>query len=508
MAGAKAEARAWHLLTVAALLLAAVGLLATFDGPFDHGWLGHNGARYSQIGRNYLRHGLAYLNGAPLLDAANHDRFHPVVYAHHPPAVPMAVAMAFDLLGTSENAARTVPALATLIALALLARLLTLVAGPREAALAVVVAVSQPMVSIYGAHVDVQGMPVLCASLVVILAYVRWLRTGAPGTLLLAAFVASAFDWYGLYAPAACAAHLWFTRPERRAAALGLLLYTGALTALWIGWLLSLPGVTAGDLVAASAPRGPAALFAQSQQWPGAARAWWEATQILMPGWPLLLAVSLLVLAGRLGRTRNETEAVGAARSVGPRGLLALLLLPPLLHGLLFPAGLLMHGYWLFGLPFGLAVGVALALRPLRTPAALACVLLLAVPGVVGARRLLSETDRLPVLIGEALATHTAPPDVVLTNYEVNPFIPDRPGDQWLLMRPEVTYYADRSVRGGLETAAELDDARRRLPGATWFLSVPWPTPPSPELLAALAAQTEGEPLPSSPPIRRCGCTV
>lgn len=496
-------AKAWQLPIVAALLLAAVGLLATFDGPFDHGWLGHNGARYSQIGRNYLRFGLTYLNGAPLLDAGSHDRHHPVVYAHHPPAVPMAVAMAFDLAGLSENAARAVPVLATLLGLVLLARLVNLVAGPREAGLAALVAVCQPMVSIYGAHVDVQGTPVLCASLVVILAYVRWLRRGTIGALLLSALVASAFDWYGLYAPAACAAHLWFTRPERRASAIALLLYTGALAALWIGWLLSLPGVTAADLLAAPGPRGPAALFVEPRLLSGALSEWWSATLTLMPGWPLLLVVSLLVAAGVLGRIGGESEVGGATRPLGPRGLLALLLLPPLLHGLLFPAGMLLHGYWLFGLPFGLGLGVALALRPLKALAALAGVLLLLPAGVVGARQLLAESDRLPVLIGQALAAHTAAPEVVLTNYEVNPFEPGRPGDAWLLMRPEVTFYADRVVRGNIVKAAELDDALARRPDAAWFLSVPWPAPPSPELLAALAARSEGEPLQLSadPPV-------
>ncbi|HVQ24576.1 MAG TPA: hypothetical protein VMV01_05345, partial [Planctomycetota bacterium] len=109
-------AKAWNPLIVVALLIAAAGMLSTFDGPFDHGWLGHNGARYSLIARNYLTHGLIWQDGAPRLDVGVPSRQHPVVYAHHPPAVAMVVAMAFDLAGVSENAARAVPALATLLA--------------------------------------------------------------------------------------------------------------------------------------------------------------------------------------------------------------------------------------------------------------------------------------------------------------------------------------------------------------------------------------------------------
>ena len=83
------------------------------------------------------------MDGAPLLDVGVHDRGRPVVYAHHPPAVSMVVAMAFDLAGVSENAARVLPALSTLLALALLARLVGQVCGPREAALTVLAAVAQ-----------------------------------------------------------------------------------------------------------------------------------------------------------------------------------------------------------------------------------------------------------------------------------------------------------------------------------------------------------------------------
>jgi hypothetical protein len=153
---------------------------------------------------------------------------------------------------------------------------------------------------------------------------------------------------------------------------------------------------------------------------------------------------------------------------------------------------MVLHGYWLFGLPFGLAVGVALALRPFKAPVALAGVLMLLPAGVSGARQLLAESDQLPVLIGQALAAHTAASEVVLTNYEVNPFEPNRTGDAWLLMRPEVTFYSDRVVRGGIVGAAGLEDALARRPDAAWFLSVPWPAPPSSELLAALAARSEG----------------
>jgi len=107
------------------------------------------------------------------------------------------------------------------------------------------------------------------------------------------------------------------------------------------------------------------------------------------------------------------------------------------------------------------------------------------------------------VLMGRALAAHTAPAEVVLTNYDVNPFVPGREGDEWLLMRPEVSFYSDRIVRGRIARLEDLEEALRRRPDASWFLAVPWPEPPSPGLSAALAARTEGEPLSLSadPPV-------
>jgi hypothetical protein len=114
--------------------------------------------------------------------------------------------------------------------------------------------------------------------------------------------------------------------------------------------------------------------------------------------------------------------------------------------------------------------------------------------GVQGARAALAEADELPVLVGRAIAEQTAPSDVILTNYEVNPFT-DGGTDEYVLMRPAVTWYADRVVRGLVDGPAALQRALARRPDSRWFLSVPLPRPPSPELLAAVSGRAEGEPL-------------
>jgi len=500
----------WHLLTLAALALAVTGMWATFGGPFERGWLGHNGARYAQIARNYERNGLLHLRAAPLRNAGTADAERPDVYAHHPPALAMTVAVAFRWLGESEDSARLVPALATLLMLLLFARLVHLVAGAAVAALATLAAASQAMVSVYGAHVDVQGAPVLCLSVAVLLAYRRWREGGALWPVLVLSALASAFDWFGLYAPMGCALHLWFTDRGRRRAALGLMAWTLVLFVAWVGWLVTLPGMSMGRLRGAAGVRGPDALRASGDQLLEGVRAWLAGTGELMPGWPALLMLSLVVLLGALRPASDARSADDDSSPLGGRGLLALLLLPPLAHGLLFPAGMLQHGYWLFGLPLGLGLGFALAVGRLKPAIAIAAAAVLVLAGLAGRQAVLADRDELAVRIGETLASVTSPDDVILTNYDTNPPGPGAAEgvDAYVLMRPEVTWYADRVVRGlGLKPGLGSDDlaaALRRRPDATWFLEVPWPSMPGDDLLSALAARAGAPPrlLSESPPVR------
>jgi hypothetical protein len=113
-------------------------------------------------------------------------------------------------------------------------------------------------------------------------------------------------------------------------------------------------------------------------------------------------------------------------------------------------------------------------------------VLVLALAGVAATRVLLAERDELPALVGQAIGAHTGPADVVLTNYDTNPLVPGTAGEAYVLKLPEVTFYADRVVRGGLQDGPDLEEALERVPAARWFLLTPWPAPPSEGLLRAL----------------------
>jgi len=480
--------------------------------------MGNNGARYAQIARNYARDGLLAFGGAPRLDVAAAERgggesrhsrpvaepdVAPNTYLHHPPGLSLVIALGFLALGVDEDVARAVPILATLVVLALLARLVAREAGAGAGALAALAAAAMPMVSIYGAHVDVQGPPVLALSLATLLGYRRWLAGGSAAPFLAAAAAASAFDWYGLYTPAACALHLVLTRPDRRRAALLFGAEIVTLFGLWLLWLDVVGasgGSAVGELFGAAGVRGAFALQG-GEAFAAHVRAWWSDTNAAMPGWPALLVLALLVA---MGVVRAAPPTPCARPVLGPRALLGLLLLPPLLHAALFPAGLLIHDYWLFGLPPALAAGFALVAPRLGRAPAAALALLLLVPGVLGARSVLERRDELSVLVGRELAERTAPGDVVFTDYDCNPF--DEGGER-LEKRPAVTFYSDREVLGLVGTGApqgvSLGEALARRPMAAWFLLTPWPPAPLPGLSDELRARAQGAPLrlSESPPV-------
>jgi hypothetical protein len=461
------------------------------EQPWQRSWLGNNGARYAQIARNYTRYGLTHLGGAPLIDPGVHDPERPDVYAHHPPALGMVLAVVFNVVGVSEAAARFVAWLATLGCLALLTLLVADLAGWRAGGVAALAAASMPMVSLYGAHVDVQGAPVLLFSLATLLTYRRW-RQGRAGLapVLVASAAASAFDWYGLYAPAGCALHLLVTRRERRGAAVGLAAWTALLFGVWLAWLLALPGMSFARMGQAAAYR-TTGLFADPGVLLGYVQAWLMETLELMPGWPALLLVAVAAMAGAW-RPAGEVGAAPAAGGLGSRGLVALLTLPPLIHGAMFPQGLLVHGYWLFALPYGLAVALALGLERLRPAVVVVVLLVLVLAGRQGLERQLAP-ERVNVValeVGRLLGRVTVPSAVILTNYDTNPFNPGLAAG-YSLKRPAVTWYADRVIRGGVETAPALEEALRLRPDATHFLLTPPPRwwlerAPPPELKAAL----------------------
>jgi len=487
-----------RLLVLAAMIVAGLGMKPTLEpGPWQQSWLGHNGARYSQIARNYVRLGPLHLAGAPLLNAAQEPE--PDVYANHPPGLSWLLAAGFALVGEGETTARGLAALATFLSLLFLAWLVSGESDPVTGGLAALLAAAMPMTMVYGAHVDPQGAPALAAGLAVLLAYRRGLAGRGYGWWLLASVVATAMDWWGFYACVGSAIHLVVTRRDQWRRALLLVSWTAFLFLGWVLWLANLPGATRGSLWSAATIRGPGVLLNDTPELGTAVAVWFASLWALMPGWPLWLLLAVLVCM--LPRLRGPTQGL-----LGIPGLLALLLLPPLYHGALFPQGLLLHSYWLFGLPIGLAASLAFALRPLTlrhrgVSIALAAGAGLAALWVVpGAGLLPDPPSEVPAQVGALLGRVTSPGELILTNYDCNPLAPDAEGDAYVSRRLEVTYASDRRIRGldptfGSSDADAFREALRRCPEARWFLLMPFPEEPSEALQAALLEASDSEPL-------------
>ncbi|GEM_PF-2440764 len=479
------------LLTVGGMVVAAVGMSPDLDGPWQRGWKAHNGGRYALIARNYARWGLSHAGAAPLMDMAPASGRPPPAdgldpYAHHPPGVMMVTGIAFKLLGPSERLARLLSFMATLSSLAVLALLVGTVSTPLAGGAAALLCGAMPMTVVFGTHVEVQGPLVLLCGLATLLAYARLLQGGARRPWLLAWMVALAaaswFDWFGLYYGAGCAAHALLSRRG-----LGLWAALGGWVAVlfggWLAWLSNLPGMSWRRVLGAAGVRVDGGVGAMEGSIGEALGPWITSSMELLPLWPLLLA-ALCFSALRPGSSRS-------ASALGVRWLLLLLLAPPLVHCLLFPAGMLLHSYWLFALPPALAAGLALGLARLRPGACLAAVVLGAVGLVSQWAGAAEEIDLLPAMLGQAMEQHTAPGDGVLTNFEVNVLWDGMEVGDYIVSRPEISYYADRPVRGGIRgdgqgRAVDLGQALALLPSARWF--VLWPDAGDPALPQALDA--------------------
>jgi len=481
------------LLTAGGVVVAAFAMAPDLDGPWQRGWKAHNGGRYALIARNYARWGFTHAGGAPLMDMAPAagqplptDGAEP--YAHHPPGVMMVTGLLFRLLGPSEHLARLLSYVATLASLVVLALLVGTVSTPLAGGAAALLCGATPMTVVFGTHVEVQGPLVLLCGLTTLLAYARLLKGGPRPTTLMAWMVALAaaswFDWFGLYYGAGCAAHALLTRRGFRLWAL-LGGWVAVLFGGWLAWLSNLPGMSWRRVLGAAGVRVDGGVGALEGAIGQALGPWFASSMDLLPLWPLLLGV-LCFTALRPGSTLS-----GPAPGLGVRWLLLLLLAPPLVHCLLFPAGMLLHSYWLFALPPALASGLALGLSRLRPGVCLAAVVLGAVGLLSPLDQAAEERDILPAMVGQALGQHTAPGDGVLTNFEVNVLWDGMKVGEYIVSRPEISYYADRAVRGGIRgdgqgRAVDLEQALQLLPSARWF--VLWPDPDDPGLPRALDA--------------------
>ena len=172
-----------------------------FGGDFHRGYLGHNGARYSIMARNVLRYDVAEFSFVPLLNAACETE--PDMYLHHPPLLHWVMAFVFRVFGEAEDHVRMVPCLFTLLNLVMVYLLgRRILGGSLPGGACALMAAALPMTSFYGAHIDVQGSPLVFCMLASTYCFCQWLVAFRkawlfPSLVFLA--LGTLFDWPALY---------------------------------------------------------------------------------------------------------------------------------------------------------------------------------------------------------------------------------------------------------------------------------------------------------------------
>jgi hypothetical protein len=464
-----------------AILLVLVGLgfgltraATAFDKPWQYTWMAHNGGRYSLAARNFQSEGFLATGFVPDLSADGSRR---LLYLHHPPLTPVVVALAREHLGflwrgatfAPENRARFVFWLLSGVNVVLIAWIAWRTLGVTEAGLAGLLAGFLPMTSYYGTHVEVQGSLVLFGILLAMLAADRARASRAWFGVALAAYALGLLaDWPAYYLALVIPLLAWLD--ERRLRARWLWFPALAVIAVALhAWQIAWAPEQDDDLGAAFATRS-SAFFTTLMTDPGAAMAGLGrlgANLESMYPWPILI----LAIIGLVHAARERRWLVLGLCVVG------------LLHIVLFPAGAVIHDYWSFallpGISLGAAAGSALiarwALRGSPAPSAALAIALL-VPGlylcVLESQRLFSITDGLREhRLGCLIRDHSNPTERVLTNGPYNPF------DGQKLTYPEFSYYAERWVRGNVQTPGQLEQALREEPADLFLLGAPgvWP---------------------------------
>lgn len=479
------------LLLLAALLYSAWMMSHVLGGEFRRGYLGSNGARYSIMAKNVLRADVKAVNYAPLLNMAEQKDLDP--YLHHPPLLHWMLALVFHVFGEEEDHARLLPYLFTLLNLVLIFLLgWRILGGPLAGGLAAVIAAALPMTSYYGAHIDVQGSPVLFFILAGILCYFRWVDTSARRWYALGVVffvVGTLIDWHPLYLIVLLPLHYWL---HRRGVGETL---TSTLAKAWpfivVGLALFL--ALCIWLSTAGEPKGPTlvkslhyrlftdpkALTELGQDWDYFQSKLYDYclphTHSLMP-WPFYLLIVLGWIIGRWGGIRTADPFRTCS--------LWLFFLLGTVHILLFPFGLLIHDYWAFLYVPWLAFAGALTLQRIveylstRSRTVSVATTIIVCSGVVYSgheysfKRFDMEIDDITYPLALAMRQTAQPGEAVLTN-ATNYNRPEAGRvDNYTLYKPALAYYADRVIRGDIETPEQFEKIVKRRDDFVHFIFI------------------------------------
>jgi len=343
-----------RLLFWLALLLAALPGAYMLGRPFGpssfDGWLG---GWYGVAARNLATKGFWALHFAPYV-VPDAPRFG--LYLHHPVTMSNVWGLFVWLFGDHEWALRLPSVLATLLSVALCAKVGARLLGAWGGALTALMLASTPMFGLYSSQVHYEPF-LLASSAGAYLLYLRYLET--PSGRRLAALAGGLalsvlLGWFGALIAVPIALHLFGVRGRRALRPIALLFATVCsvaalhlLLALWID-----PGAVREIARAAAHRAGDRRDDASAATFDWALYLSRHATFALRLYGPKALFLGLVLAGGALGWRRRRAAAVHAL----------LLLVPGLLVVGVFRQASYQHAFLSFPLLLGTACGGALFL--------------------------------------------------------------------------------------------------------------------------------------------------
>ncbi|MFH1849809.1 MAG: glycosyltransferase family 39 protein [archaeon] len=178
-------------------IVLVLGFAARLEGisePWAGGHHGYNGALYSTVARNYLRHGYLALGFAPVTDPVDMKK----LYLHHPPMLGIMLSFVYSVFGVHEWAARLMMAVFSVANVALVFLIARRLYDNTAGLYASVFASFFPMSVFYGTMVDVQGSMAMFFILAMALSYLKWLGGKHIGWMIALFVLGSLVEW-GIY---------------------------------------------------------------------------------------------------------------------------------------------------------------------------------------------------------------------------------------------------------------------------------------------------------------------
>lgn len=354
------------------LLAALLVRLPLVDLPFGRNSEGI-GSYYGIMARNYLERGLFDTALLPVQSLGSNDVDPPTLYPHHPPLVPLLIALSYAGFGIGEWQTRLPFVLFTLAATSLLYVIVlrafsttsadatadaAAAARPmRRATVCAALFAFTPIALRYGGAPDVINAQLIFFVLLTVAAYTRFRRIGSTGAFLLlclALVPAALTDWPAFYLVPILVIQFTLTHPRRE---WGWIVAFGLFAVLlFAGIYAYISGVT-GDwtLILDQFLRRSSSLADDLQQpftWSG----WFTDAvighNVMSHTWPL-------VITGTLGALH---ALITLRRCSAPLTLTRILLGFGILHVLVGRQGVLVHDWWWWPLTPALCMGTVLLL--------------------------------------------------------------------------------------------------------------------------------------------------